>query len=103
MSVIMEFAMFPTTKGESVSEYVSRIIGMLDSKGVDYRLNPMGTTVEVDRLSEALGLLEESYGQLEPDCDRVYSTIKLDIRKGKSGRMAQKVESVERRIGKKVS
>jgi uncharacterized protein (TIGR00106 family) len=103
MSVMMEFAMFPTTKGESVSEYVSRIIGMLDDKGVDYRLNPMGTTIEVENLSEALGLLQEAYEQLERDCDRVYSTIKLDIRKGKGGRLTQKVESIERRLGKKAT
>ena len=29
MSVLLEFAMFPTDKGESVSNYVSRIIKMI--------------------------------------------------------------------------
>jgi len=29
-SVLLEFAMFPTDKGESKSEYVSKIIKMID-------------------------------------------------------------------------
>lgn len=100
MSVLMEFAMFPTDKGESVSEYVSRIIKNLKESGLAYRLTPMGTIVEFETLEEALDLLNRSYRQLEKDCNRVYSTIKLDIRKGQSGRMEKKVRSVEEKIKK---
>ncbi len=32
MSVLMEFAMFPTDKGESISEYVSRILKIIDEE-----------------------------------------------------------------------
>jgi uncharacterized protein YqgV (UPF0045/DUF77 family) len=46
MSVLFEFAMFPTDKGESVSKYVSKIIDMIDKSGVDYKLTPMGTVIE---------------------------------------------------------
>jgi len=42
MSVLVEFSMFPTDKGESVSAYVSRIIKMIDESGVPYKLTPMG-------------------------------------------------------------
>jgi uncharacterized protein (TIGR00106 family) len=102
MSVMLEFAMFPTDKGESVSEYVGRIIKSIDESGVQYKLTPMGTIVEVDTLEEALSIVAKSYGQLEPDCARVYSSLKLDIRKGKSGRLQQKIESVEKKIGREV-
>ena len=84
MSVLLEFAMFPTDKGESVSEYVSRIIQTIDESGFPYSLTAMGTIVEVDRLDEALDVVRKAYEQLEGDCSRVYSSIKLDIRKGKS-------------------
>ncbi|HQK46312.1 MAG TPA: MTH1187 family thiamine-binding protein [Syntrophorhabdaceae bacterium] len=100
MSVLMEFAMFPTDKGESVSEFVSRIIKKLEESGHPYRLTPMGTIVEFETLEEALNLLKQSYKQLEHDCNRVYSAIKLDIRKGQSGRMEKKIKSVEEKINK---
>ena len=102
MSVMLEFAMFPTDKGESVSAYVSRIIKTIDESGVSYKLTPMGTIIEVDTLDEALEIVKTSYGQLESDCGRVYSSLKLDIRRGKSGRLLQKIESVEKKIGREV-
>ncbi len=101
MSVLLEFTMFPTDKGESVSTYVSRIIGMIDKRGIDYRLTPMGTIVEFDRLEEALNLVSDSYRLLEPDCNRVYATVKVDIRKGQGGRLIQKVESIKKHLGEK--
>ncbi|OPY72720.1 MAG: hypothetical protein A4E63_01145 [Syntrophorhabdus sp. PtaU1.Bin050] len=102
MSVLMEFAMFPTDKGESVSEYVSRIINIIDTSAYPYTLTAMGTIVEVDKLDEAFALIKKAYEQLEPDCNRVYSTVKLDIRKGKEGRLQQKIMSVEKKLGKKL-
>jgi uncharacterized protein (TIGR00106 family) len=102
MSVLLEFAMFPTDKGESVSEYVGRILKLIDSSGFTYQLTPMGTIVETDELAQAFALVAQAYHQLEPDCNRVYSSLKLDIRKGGKGRLKKKVESVEKRVGKKL-
>ncbi len=100
MSVLMEFAMFPTSKeGSSSSPYVSRIIKMIRESGYSYQLTPMGTIVETENIQQALALVEKSYAQLEPDCDRVYSTVKFDIRKGRVNGMQQKIESIEKRIG----
>jgi uncharacterized protein YqgV (UPF0045/DUF77 family) len=63
----------------------------------------MGTIVEVDKLDDAMKIVKKAYEQLERDCNRVYSTIKLDVRKGKSGRLKQKIESVEKKVGKKLT
>lgn len=103
MSVLLEFAMFPTDKGEGVSEYVSRILKIIDASGLSYQLTPMGTIIEADELHQVLALVDEAYNQLKPDCSRVYSSLKLDIRKGEGGRLKKKVESVEQKVGKKLS
>lgn len=63
----------------------------------------MGTIIEVQSLDDALKIVEKAYRQLEKDCNRVYSTIKLDIRKGSVGRLKQKIVSVEKKVGKKLS
>lgn len=103
MSFLVEFSMFPTDKGESVSQYVSRIIDMIDKSGVPYRLTPMGTVFEVESMEQALQIIDRAYKQLEPDCNRVYTTIKMDIRKGQSGRIERKIKSVEEKLGRKVN
>ncbi len=100
MSVLMEFAMFPTDKGESVSPYVSKIIKMVDESGHSYKLTPMGTIVEADTMEEILEVVSKAYKLLEPDCKRVYSAIKLDIRQGASNCLEGKVKAVEDHIGR---
>lgn len=99
MSVLLEFAMFPTDKSESISLYVSKVIQMIRESGVTYQLTAMGTIIETETLPEALAIVQQSYDILEPDCDRVYSSLKFDIRKGKSQCLTQKIISVEKIIG----
>ena len=100
MSVLLEFSMFPTDKGESVSAYVSPVIAMIRDSGVSYRLTPMGTVVETDTLEQALAIVARAYRVLEQaGCNRVYSSLKLDIRKGHDRRLAGKIASVEEKIG----
>ncbi|NBC13459.1 MAG: MTH1187 family thiamine-binding protein [Gammaproteobacteria bacterium] len=100
MSVLMEFSIFPTDQGESVSAQVSEVIRMVRESGLEYRLTPMGTVVETDSVGEALALVERAAAVLESlGCRRVYSAIKLDIRSNQDGRMSGKIESVEARVG----
>lgn len=99
MSVLVEFAMFPTDKGESVSNYVSRIVLMMEKNTVPYRLTPMGTVFETETMKEALEIINKAYLELEPDCNRVYSSLKFDIRKGKSNRIEGKINSIEQKTG----
>jgi uncharacterized protein (TIGR00106 family) len=106
MSVLLEFAMFPTSdecrKGSSVSHQVAKIIEMIDQSGLSYQLTPMGTIVECGSVKEALGVVERAYEQLH-ECERVYSTIKLDIRRGELGRLKGKIDSVESKIGRSIN
>jgi len=101
MSTLLEFSIFPTDKGESVSVYVSRVLDLIKHSGVKYQLTSMGTIIETDSLGEALGIVEKSYAILEAQgCNRVYATLKIDIRKGIGDRMQRKVESIQEKIGK---
>lgn len=73
---------------------------MIDRSGYDYKLTAMGTIVETPSPSEALQIVQKSYEILEPNSPRVYSSIKLDIRKGAENRLEGKIRSVEKKIGK---
>lgn len=92
--------MFPTGKGESVSAYVSQVIAMIRDSGASYQLTPMGTIIESDTLEEAMRIVQNAYAILdEAGCNRVYSSLKLDIRKGKGDRLKGKLNSVRDKIG----
>ncbi len=96
---MLNFAMFPTDKGGSVSEYVSQVIKHIDQSGVEYKLNPMGTTIETATMQEALAIVQQSYDILDEFSERVYCSITIDARKGKEGRLKGKIDSIESKIG----
>ncbi len=99
MSVLLEFAMFPTDQGESVSQYVSEVIKSIKNSGFPYKLTAMGTIVETNTLKQALQIIDDSYSVLEPYSHRVYASIKLDIRKDHENRLEEKIKSIEKNIG----
>ncbi|WP_372752300.1 MTH1187 family thiamine-binding protein [Labilibaculum sp.] len=99
MSVLMEFAIFPTDKGDSVSKQVSKVVELIRESGISYQLTAMGTLIETNALPEALALINRCYEVLEVDSDRVYCTMTMDIQKNKNNRLTRKVESIENKIG----
>jgi uncharacterized protein (TIGR00106 family) len=95
--VLLEFSMSPLGKGESVSTYVARSLDIIDKSGVAYRLNPMGTVLEGE-WDEVFGVVQQCYERMKKDCNRISCTIKVDYRKGRSGRLESKVTSVEKKL-----
>jgi uncharacterized protein YqgV (UPF0045/DUF77 family) len=60
----------------------------------------MGTIIETEQLDTALALVARCNQRLQQlGCQRIYATIKLDIRQGPSGRLQGKIESIEQKIG----
>ena len=97
MSVLMEFTMFPTDRGESVSAEVSQIIKVIRGKTNHYQLTPMGTVIETNSFDEALEILSLCNKTLENlGAKRIYSSVKFDIRPGKENRMLSKIKSIEK-------
>ncbi len=99
--VLLEFSMSPMDKGESVSDYVSRSLKIIDESGVDYRLNPMGTVLEGE-WDEVMQVVKACFDKMQSDCGRITCSIKIDYRKGKSGRLQSKMASIESKLGKTV-
>lgn len=99
--VLLEFSMSPLGKGESVGKYVSRSLQIIDKSGVEYRLNPMGTVLEGE-WDEVFDVVRQCYERMSKDCARISCTMKVDYRKGHTGRLSGKVASVEKRLKKKL-
>ena len=102
MSALVEFSMFPTEATQSKSAFVARVLNIVDRSGLEYQLTPMGTIIEGETVAEVLAVINEAYEELQVDCERVYSSIKIDYRKGAVGRLNKKVGSVEAKLGRKL-
>ena len=99
--VLLEFSMSPLGKGESVSKFVSRSLDIIDKSGVPYRLNPMGTVLEGE-WDEVFAVVRRCYERMKKDCNRISCSIKVDYRKGHSGRLVSKVASVEKTLKRSI-
>ncbi|HOX25009.1 MAG TPA: MTH1187 family thiamine-binding protein [Candidatus Krumholzibacteria bacterium] len=97
--VLLEFSMYPTDRGASVSEYVGRSLEIIDDSGLPYRLGPMGTTLEGE-WDEVLAVVTRCFERMRQDCERVAVTIKVDYRRGPGGRLESKVAAVKARTGR---
>ncbi len=100
--VLLEFSMTPMDKGESVSEQVSRSLEIIDKSGLPYKLNPMGTVIEGE-FDEVISVVKACFERMSQDCARISTTIKMDYRQGRTGRLEAKIKSVENRLGKELS
>ena len=97
--VMLEFSLIPLGKGSSIGAQVARSLQVIDESGVDYRLGPMGTTLE-GTWDEVFGVVKRCFDDAAQDCERLSLSIKVDYRQGSTGRLATRVESVEKRLGR---
>lgn len=100
--VLAEFAMFPTDKGASVSQYVSQVIDCIDKSGITYQLTPMGTIIE-GSFEDVMRTITECFKVLEPHCNRVYSSIKIDYRKTDDSRMKSKTAKIQSILNRQIN
>lgn len=100
--VLLEFAMYPVGKGESLSPYVARSLDIIDRSGLAYQLTPMGTILEGE-WNEVMAVVTECFEAMRADCPRVEVALKVDYRQGEKSRLATKIASVEDRLGRKLS
>jgi len=100
--VLLEFSMSPISKGESVSAYVARSLDIIDRSGLPYQLTPMGTIIEGE-WAEVMAVVTACFEAMRADCDRISTSIRIDYRAGRGGRLKSKVDSIEQKLGRKLS
>jgi len=87
------------TPDASLSSYVAQCVDIVDSSGLKYELNPMGTVIEGDtaRILEVILKMHESV--FSDRIARVLTKISIDDRRDKPLSMEGKLESVRRKRG----
>ncbi|SIN70044.1 MTH1187 family thiamine-binding protein [Halodesulfovibrio marinisediminis] len=97
MSVIAALSIFPMDKGVSLSPYVARALTVIKESGLAYELGPMGTAIEGE-WDEVMQTVSACYKELEQDCDRIYLTLNIDSRKGRTNGLKGKPASVAAKL-----
>lgn len=96
--LLLEFSMSPLDKGESLSQYVAGSLKIIHESGVPYRINPMGTVLEGE-WDEVMGVVKSCFDKMKEECGRISISVKVDYRKGRTGRLEAKIDSVEKKLG----
>jgi uncharacterized protein YqgV (UPF0045/DUF77 family) len=63
---------------------------------------PLGTCIEGE-WAKVMAVIQQCYEELAKDSNRIACTVKMDWRRGQSGRLESKVATVEKRLGRKLS
>ncbi len=99
MTVLLEVNIIPIGKvGGSLSAPLAEVLKIVQDRGVNYELSPMGTTLEGD-LDTLLALAREMHEVcFTLGYPRVVTTIKIDDRRDKDVSMQAKVNSIEEKL-----
>ncbi|MBS1171062.1 MAG: hypothetical protein H6R01_1980 [Burkholderiaceae bacterium] len=97
--VLLELQIFPNDKGVNLSPYVARAMDIIDKSGVTYQMTPMGTILEGE-WDDVMAVVTACFKDLEKDCDRITTNIKIDYRAGDKSRLKSKITSVENVLGR---
>ncbi len=100
--MLAEFSIIPIGKGESLGDTIADVLKVVDSSGLDYRVNSMGTVVEGE-WDEVMALIKRCHDEVLTQAPRLVSNISIDLRPSKpDDRLVEKLRSVERRLGKEL-
>ncbi|WP_435099764.1 MTH1187 family thiamine-binding protein [Halarchaeum sp. P4] len=97
MTVVALLSVAPVREG-SMAEDVAKAVEALEDFDVTYETNPMGTVIEaedVDTLLKAVGAAHKAVPG-----DRVSTFLKIDDKRTSTSSAREKVEGVERALGR---
>ncbi len=97
MTVIALLSVAPAVEGSMASE-VAKAVEALDDFDVSYETNPMGTVIEADSSGELFDAAHAAHEAV--DGDRVSTFLKIDDKRTKEQRAREKVDAVERELGR---
>ena len=99
--MLIQFSIFPTGSGESVSGEVSKVIDIIDRSGLSYKISSMSTVIEGE-WEKIIPIINECRLKLKENNSRVYMVLTMDDRAGAEGRIKGKIESIEKKLNRKL-
>lgn len=96
--MLAEFSIYPIGD-EHMSEEVARVVEILEQSGLDYRLGPMGTSIEGD-LDVVMETVKQCHRAVADESHaRVVTHLVIDDHKQASHSLGEAVARVEQQLG----
>ncbi len=95
--MIVDFTIFPTDVGESVSAYVAEVFKIIEESGLPYEHHSMGTNIEGD-WDEVMVVIKACHDRMLEKANRVSISIKIDDRVGVTDSIEKKVASARQKM-----
>lgn len=100
MKVILDLCVVPIGVGVSVSGYIAACERVLIEAGLNTRLHAYGTNVEGE-WDEVMAAVKRCHQVVhEMGAPRIHTTIRLGTRTDRAQTMGEKVESVQKKLGR---
>ena len=100
--MLVIFSIAPFGKGESLSEYVSESVKLIEKSGLNYQVTSMGTIVEGE-WDEIFDLINRCRKKMLKKANRIGIKIWVDERKGAKNTLTRKIKSIESHLGHKIT
>lgn len=97
MTVIALLSVAPVIE-DSMSGEIAKAVDALEAFDVEYETNPMGTVIEAESTDELFAAAQAAHDAV--DGDRVSTVLKIDDKRTRELSASEKVESVERELGR---
>ena len=95
--MIVDFTIFPTDVGESVSAYVAQVFEIIEASGLKYEHHAMGTNIEGD-WDEVMAVIKACRDRMLEKANRVSISIRIDERTGVTDGIEKKVASAKAKM-----
>jgi len=96
--VIGELSIFPTSEGTSVSQYVKKVLKVIESSGLHHETGGMSTTIEAPDIETLFNVVEKCHEALvKTGAKRIHIDLKVDHRLDRDATIESKLKAVGKR------
>ena len=100
MKVIVDVCVVPVGVGVSVSAYVAACQEVIEQAGLTHQMHAYGTNIEGD-WDEVMSAVKRCHQRVhELGAPRITTTLKLGTRVDRAQTMDDKIESVQKKLGR---
>lgn len=96
--IIAEFAIFPTSEGVSVSQYVKEAVKIIEDSGLKCETGGMSTTIESPDLATLFQVIEKAHkAMVDMGARRIHIDLRTDHRLDTEATIESKLRAIGKR------
>lgn len=99
--MVLELTIIPIGHEHSISGDLARLVNIIESTDLDYRMTAFGTLVE-GTWDQLMSLAKDCHFEVRKEPERVLTMMRLDDYGERTGEIAGAVSRVEEKLGRAV-